>query len=189
MGTKKIKWHEARDIGRRIADKAFEHLTTPLEVKRNAVAGLCYQAVLDTIGCPAGVLLASGFAEETNMVQIDLSNSYGNQITTRYRVDSDCPRLVRPSGYHTEMKLVDDDLYEKYMDIEVLLSPYESKREELMLEIQSQVEGKTANQAMKNWPEAAEIIADVLQLGSPAMTVPLEQLLARFLPALPAPKE
>ncbi len=189
MGTKKIKRHEARDIGRRIAEKAFEHLITPLEVKRNAVTGLCYQAVLDTIGCPAGVLLASGFAEETNMVRIDLSNNYGNQTATYHSVGSDRPRLIRPSGYSAKLKLVDDDLYEKYMEVEVLLKPYDSKRDALMSELQSQVEGKTATQAMKNWPEAAEIIADVLQIGSPAMTVPLEQLLARFLPALPAPKE
>lgn len=189
MGTKKIKWHEAREIGRKISNKAFEHLTAPLEVKRNAVAGLCYQAVLDNIGCPAGVLKAAGFAEETNMVQIDLTNNYGNQTTISYSVSEDRARIIRPSGYHAELKLSHDELYDKYMDVEVLLNPLEQKRDALMSELQSQVEGKTATQAMKNWPEAADIIADVLQLGSPAMTVPLEQLLARFLPALPAPKE
>lgn len=47
MGGKKIIWGEANDIARRIANKAFEHLTTPLKREEDKIALDAYREVFN----------------------------------------------------------------------------------------------------------------------------------------------
>lgn len=188
MSTKKIKWHEARNIGQKIARKAFAHILDPLEAEYKRAAQGVYNFTLAEIGLTPARLMELGLCTDGSSVTITLSNGNGNEIEVHYDAPDKELKVIRPYGYNG-FNIESETLYHQMVSILSRLKPFTDKRDALADELQSQVDGKTVTQAMKNWPEAADIIADIMQVGVPAMTIPLEQLLARFLPALPAPKE
>ena len=53
--------------------------------------------------------------------------------------------------------------------------------------LQDQLEGRTTKQAIGAWPEAADIIAKIAEVETSSFTRPLEVLLAKYMPMLPAP--
>lgn len=187
MGSKKIIWGEANDIARRIAYKAFEHLTTPLDREEDKIALEAYNAIFNLLGVSEKQLLESGFATTTSSIHIDVRNVHGQELTLRSSSLND-EQYLRPNGYDA-MVLIDDDLFQHATKLKQRQNPLNEKRSDLQNVLRDELIGKTATFAMKSWPEAADIISDVLNLGKPMMTVPLEVLLAKFLPMLPSPKE
>lgn len=186
MGSKKIIWGEANDIARRIAYKAFEHLTTPLKREEDKIALDAYRKVFNLLGVSKKLLLESGFATTTSNIHIDVRNAHGQELELR-STSSDEEYLCPNGGY--SMVLIDDDLFQHATKLKQRQNPLNEKRSDLQNVLRDELIGKTATFAMKSWPEAADIISAVLNLGKPTMTVPLEVLLAKFLPMLPSPKE
>lgn len=182
MGTKYLKYWDADAIARKMSEKAFEHLTKPLADKINYIASLAYEQYLAKVGVTekqAIELLGSASA-----AVITLDDGKGNDIRITYT----CEDVASFSCYHSHV-IENSGLYDQYQEVLAVLKPYESQKFELLAEIRKQIEGKSISAVTKNWPEAAYFINE-LGYGVPknAMTTPLESLLARFLPALPAPE-
>jgi hypothetical protein len=188
MSVAKIKYYEASDIGNRIADKAFAHLVTPLEDKLNIFLKGRYDALVrDVIGgdriaelVKAGVLLDNGGAFLKFVGQKEDFTEY---------LKGDL--VVSPAGYSNAFIIDDEVAFEAYVTLVTPLRALRHKRALLVDELKSQCEGKSAKAVMKAWPEAAQIVADFFHITvdgkDTSMTSPLEQLLAKFMPMLPAP--
>lgn len=186
--SSKIRYHDAGRIADAIAEKAFEHLTKPLEAEQQKLGWAAYQAMFKELGTSPQMLLRAGFAEGRTEQQLSILNSSGQEACITLVSENE---FAAPSSWgNSEMRHQDDDMFERANDLAIRLAPYYTARGKLRDELKNQIEDKTVNTVLKNWPEASAIILQLLDIESkPDMTVPLEQLLARFLPALPAPKE
>ena len=184
MGVKNITSYEASDIARQIAKKAFEHLLAEPYQKLNYAGGLAYDRLYEVMGTTPQKMLAAGFGGNSNTVRINVTNLDGQEQSVEYRKED----VVQALGYYPA-KLCDDAMFDLITEAKLLTNPLEAKRAELEGELRSQLIGKSAATAKKAWPEAAEFIDAhfCITTGTP-MTQPLEELLARFLPMLPAPQ-
>lgn len=186
MSTAKIKWSEAGRIARVIGGKAFEHLMKPHQTKLHDLAVKAYNQLWYNLGAMPHTLVKHGYATEQDYMTIKLYNSHG-QYGELELTRNDDAKWIAPAGYHDEAVLTDDELFDELTAILEQYNPLKQNRSDLIDELTAQLDGKTVKQAMTAWPEAADIIAQVKGINHPPMTTPLEQLLARFLPALPAP--
>jgi hypothetical protein len=93
--------------------------------------------------------------------------------------------------------LLGDGLNVSGFDYDLLMEALEAqytvlkKRSEFVDTVKQQIEGRTYTKIIKAWPELEEIIRAtvVIDEAQGSITTPFENLLARFLPALPAPAE
>ena len=189
MSATKIKYYEANTIAARIADKAFEHLLAPHVKLSEAFTKRQYEKILETIGTSHIATLTNlGLLEEDSNCYIEFT-SKGREATVEYSPENP---VFSIAGYGSRpYKIRDDAVFDEYEEIAGPIETLEKQSRQLSKELQSQLEGKSAKQAMKAWPEAAGIIADYFKLSldgkDVSMTSPLEVLLAKYLPALPAP--
>ena len=97
----------------------------------------------------------------------------------------------RPWGFSTYncLSIQDAGMYARAHEVRQKRERLAVAQGQLREELRSQLLGKTTKQAIEAWPEAAKIISDVAEVGTEgSITKPLEALLARFIPALPAPQ-
>lgn len=189
MSTKKIDWGKANRIAAKISQKAFAHLIEPFEKEEKEIASAAFEKVLETFD--ANKLVSFGFANRNSSLNIHLigSKTKDDILVQIPCVDMTVNKYLSVNGYG-DIKLHSPDLYALAMDMFQRKQPFVEKCNELEIEIRSQLEGKTVTTAIKAWPEAASIINDVMGISDiESMTQPLEVLLGRFLPQLPAPKE
>ena len=186
MASKKINWNMACKIADKIAAKAFEHLTAPLERELGIIAAEAWAIFAAKFDFPA--LAEHDFVKVTDTLTITLySSRYGNdessvRVTHRGKAYKGLP--------WDDPSLTDDALDERAFPVRGRLAELVTSRGKLANTLRNQLNGKTSSQAMKAWPEAAQIIAECCDLDNPVrqFTVPLETLLAKFLPLLPAPQ-
>lgn len=184
MKHRKIGQKLADDIAQAIADKAFEHLIPAAQKRAEAISRLAYAK------------LASLF---------DLEALYKTEVCGK---GGTCSIRVRPEGDPSDANIAyanisadvfwfrtwtapiidDTSIHEQLVEVRAELARLSQKYTDLRRELRAQLLGKTTKQAVEAWPEAAGIIADVADLDETgAFVKPLETLLAKFLPALPAP--
>ena len=183
MKHRKINYKLANQLATTIADKAFEHLLGPAGEALQAVAREAYAKIEATLDLRAAAKI--GLADQTQSVALDIRSSVAGR--------SDIVVCTGQPGYTTcgwrHIELIDDELYARAAEASACVQTLYKSRFELVRELQAQLAGKTTKQALEAWPEAAEIIVKVANLdgASDSFTKPLEVLLAKFLPALPAP--
>ena len=187
MKHRKIGQQLADDIAAAIAGKAFEHLIPAAQKRAEAISRLAYAK------------LASLF---------DLEALYKTEVCGK---GGTCSIRVRPEGDPSDANLAyasisaadvfcfrtwaapiidDTPIHEQLVEVRAELARLTRNHADLRKELRIQLLGKTTKQAVEAWPEAAEIIANVAGLNpTDSFTKPLETLLAKFLPALPAPVE
>lgn len=184
MSSKKITWRFSRSIAERIANKAFEHLIDPIEAPMKDIA----RKVIDEANIDWKTLHEHKIVTESlgSAVAVDiLPHSYtvpeGHEIVVWVEYPYNTHR-------YDNMRFFDDAAYDQLIDLQKRRNALVEKREALNTEIIAQIEGKTVNVVCKAWPEAEQIIKLTMGIGDGvSITRPLEDLLKRFLPMLPAP--
>jgi hypothetical protein len=188
MGLKKMSRQEAHCVARDIATKAFAHLFIP---HTNAMTELCYDIYVDFL------TRANIGAEQLKVLgEFDMVNLCDNHLRIYFQT---------PSGQHVGSEHVSPEgkllplisntitckspaFISGYRDLLAAAQPLREKHAALVEELTNALEGQSATRAMKEWPEAAAIIADYFGLAMPQpLPKPLEALLARHMPLLPAP--
>ena len=184
MKHRKIGQELARNIASAIADKAFEHLLPQAQAECRAIADEAYDRIDADLNFAkmaeyGFAYRVSGCAQRIIRIVADRDNYADLKTSARPWVLSTYNCLyVEDAGLYARAR-------EARQNRERLAVAQRQLREEL----QSQLLGQTTKQAIEAWPEAAEIIADIAEVGTESpITKPLEALLARFIPALPAPQ-
>ena len=184
MKHRKIGQQLADAIAKAIVDKAFEHLIPAAKKAVEAVAVEAYSKIDAEIdlyrACEYGLVREN---ESIAVVSIRTDDEKQSQLLTL---------VANHKGFRTagwdEMRLVDNGVYARAKAAHENLDRLCSQKNQLSKELRLQLIGKTTKQALEAWPEAAEIITSVAALDETDDFVkPLETLLAKFLPALPAP--
>ena len=185
MKHRKIGQVLARNIASAIADKAFEHLLPQAQAECKAIADEAYDRI-DT-ELDFAKMAEYGFAYR--------ASNGGAQRSIRIVADRDnyvdLTTSERPWGLsiYNCLSLTDAGMYARAHEASQKRARLAVAHRQLRDELQSQLLGQTTKQAIEAWPEAAEIIADIAEVGTESpITKPLEALLARFIPALPAPQ-
>jgi len=179
--NKRLKYHELHNLAHAIAEKAFEHLTKPLQKELNYIAGQVYERVFTDLGVTQDQIRP--FTGENDRAYIMLDNGKGESVEVLYSHKN----IVSLSRYDSRV-VTDEKLYDAYIAVAKALDPFNENSRDLQNMLREQMDGKTVNQIAKAWPEAAPFMTRWLT-PTANMTVPLENLLAKFLPALPAPTE
>lgn len=185
MKHRKIGQKLANDIAQAIAGKAFEHLIPAAQKRAEAISRLAYtklaslfdlEALYKTEVCDKGGTCSirvrpEGDPSDANLAYVSISAA-----------DVFCFRT------YTAPIIDDTSIHEQLVEVRAELARLTRNHADLRRELRAQLLGKTTKQAVEAWPEAAGIIADVADLDETgAFVKPLETLLAKFLPALPAP--
>ncbi len=194
---KVINGHHVNNIGHLIASKAFAHLMPALIEGRKAYAEEALYAQLKADGITM---------EEIAKVQKWKCRSM--HVQCNVRVGGDCIMLGYQGHYWDipkeerakfavwpmeEVNITDEAALEAFRKADEAYSTTNRKMINLGAELSRQLMGKTVAQACKAWPEAAEMICHEMNvpygdiIAATAMVTPLSQLLAQYLPALPAP--
>lgn len=186
MAATLITKHIALQIAEKIAEKAFEHLILPLEREKQAmfheylaeIYGLFSEDQLDAME-------RVGILEYNEHVGLSF---HGSEDTKQLTCKMPKKHLT-PGNWNNTFKVFGEDRYVRASALQSRLRDMEQRQNAMRNELQAQMTGKTAVKIVELWPEAGEIIKEVLgdDYRDGGVTAPLEVLLARFLPALPAP--
>lgn len=177
MASKKIGWWECDRIADEISEKAFEHLIDPLQHKLQEGVRTVWQT--STCAEQLSWMIKHGLAESSNDAETSVL-----LVPQSYTVDL-CVgvQLVLGVRFHSSVRVFSDDAYGKLIGDYEALQQLFVRRGELATQLRKQLSGKTTLQACKAWPEAEDIIRRITKEGkSSDFTVPLESLLAKFLP-------
>ena len=183
MASKKISHNLASNIARRIAEKAFEHLIAPLEKQMEIFGKEGYFLLID--GIDINLLKERGIVCNEGPLVFKVRKPSDESEDSAIALQ--CDTGWRAYGWATPT-LIDLSFWERVVVVSEKLKGYVSKRFAFQSELRIQLEGKSSAAATKAWPEAAFIIAEECGYDPRPMTVPLEELLMKFLPMLPAPK-
>lgn len=196
MGTLRtiIGHWEGSKIAAAVAKKAFHHLKEPYNQRMLALG----KNALDTfishgLGTTQAKLVGVGMGFEsktcTDWYYIEVRSTSGQTVSIPYAIHGDTCfvlhavtsnfYLVSEQIYQQFTTLVEDDGYRAILE----------SMDQLEREMYDQCVCKTVRAVVKAWPEVTDIVYDVLRIQEPrGMTTPLEVLLSKYLPALPAPK-
>lgn len=203
MSRSKLDSWQASNIARRIANKAFAHLTQPLKRRLKALAAQAYAEHIAKAGLSKGKL---GLLQELKIVSsyATLTVDFGEVGGSRLEA-----QVGHTGGHdHTGSWVPDEDAFNGEFAMSDLsgpfspevtkaangvaqeLKPVQEREWELAAELAVYMVGKSAANVIKSWPEAAGIVRDYFGMEHPNINEiprPLEQLLSRHLLALPAP--
>lgn len=184
----KVDWRAAGNIARRVAEKAFSHLIDPIQTQLNelyikAAAALVENLIKDVDAAVEAGLVVLGTNGHVKIASKDKSNDVHVSFTSATTF-----AFLNTAYSWSAPTYIDTDTYEEHVRLNNLVAPHIEKRSQLEDTIKEQIEGKTFKTVLDTWPEIAPIIHELYDIqGGSGMTVPFEQLLTRFLPALPAP--
>lgn len=184
MSTKKVNYSMANSISSKIADKAFQHLTEPLERALSEIADTAYARIIEKCGINTEVVKQMNVFSCTDSTSIDICNGSGQEVVVSTTSVKEGWLDLGPRWNNPEY--VDEELFNKAFEINSQLDQINSRRNELQRTLMQQIEGRTIKQVLDAWPEAAPFLGIAQR---PDMIRPLERLLAQYLPALPAPEE
>lgn len=186
MSKHKISNREAANIAGKIADKAFEHLIEPAEARLQGVLGEAYWKIAGNWDQATIESLAKHCVLHTgDSIEIYVHDS---KHGANFNLKGD--GLVSSGGYGYDLTVSDADLLDKLQELSNELKQLRVKRNNLEFELVKQIVGRTAKSVIENWPEAEAFVKDEFpekSVDKPVMT-PLETLLGKFIPALPAPQ-
>ena len=188
MASKITKWQSER-IGDQIAKKAFEHLFVPVHKRQAALAQQAYNSFMAGFSDQQiRLLVEADMLQLGDNILITVKNHAGQEelLTDRLNTLEDGFYVRRGWG---NIEFLDDELYSAASDAKTEENKLGALCSNLRCTITSQCAGKSPNSVLKAWPEAGDILMDVVgSIDGGSLTTPLEQLLARFLPMLPAPQ-
>lgn len=186
MAATRITKYIAGQIATKIAERAFEHLVLPLEREKQA---LFHEQLIEIYGLFSENQLDAmeklGILEYNKHIGIVFIGSDRNE-----HISCEMPKkYLTPDNWNNSFKVIGEDRYVRACNLQKRIEDMERRRRAMSKEIEAQITGKTAVKVVELWPEAGEIVKDVLgdDYRDGGVTAPLEVLLARFLPALPAP--
>lgn len=184
---RKINWHQSRDIAKGISEKAFEHLVNPVGLQIAQVVEAAMR--IDFIGRNAPLLLTAKLLYPADGYITVAVFPVSYEVPEGHSLITAAGRFGFRECGHKLLQIYDDRAYELLLPLVTQRNELAAKQSALYGVLNQQIEGKTAGAVRKAWPEATEIIDKVLGESSGVqLTQPLEQLLARFLPMLPAPQ-
>lgn len=185
MSKSKIDKHEANRIAENISDEAFAHLIKPITEQINALLRTAYHAYMRKD--MAAFLVERGLAGQNSAVEVVVR--YGTGTTTEI-IRGDTGEFTVPIGHSNQFKFLTAAETPEYAQLHEAHAPLRQKRAALRNELSKQMVGRSASKVMKTWPEAAPFVARYFELDTATheMTTPLDALLAKYLPMLPAPK-
>ncbi len=184
--TKMNDW-ETASIARRISEKAFEHVIGPIDNKINELLRAGYANTLSLLGVSPSILAEHGIGELTDKISVEIK--VDGQIHEE-KINGDTGEFISTRRYGCDFIFVESAITAKYVELCLERAPSRNQRHALTEELSKQMVGRSAKAVMKTWPEAADFIASYFNIVNPIseMTKPLEVLLAKYLPMLPAPK-
>lgn len=187
MSSKKISKDASRTISGRIAKKAFEHLIPALEEQVKQLGIEASEKLHSQID--ASLLRKLNIVQgDTNTMRIWVYSRAEDLGNESRKVNLDGPGWS--ASHWNAVSIVDADLAARASVVIERLQDLCKKRSALAQELCEQCIGKTVKAALAAWPEAADIISDVTDVPlTQGFVSPLENLLAKFLPMLPAPAE
>lgn len=183
MKHRKISYQLAREIGAAIAHKAFEHLRPAVEDQLQAVMQEAYQQAEAQLDFTA--MKNFNIVEETDNVRLAVRPMNGADSEIKYSTGKPGYQMVASSW--ATMTVYDDELFARADVLNNRLKDMHQRAYNMARELQGQLEGRTTKQAIEAWPEAADIIAKTAGVETSSFTRPLEVLLAKYMPMLPAP--
>jgi cobalamin biosynthesis Mg chelatase CobN len=186
MSLRKINQDEAKRIANRISRKAFAHLIDPLEQQVHSIFKSAYDvATVFYDVATLRSLLAADVIRMEKTASVTLLSGH-NRID--YQIFAENEIII--SSKYGEFEVQDSMRYEMAIDLLKELRLREKRRKELYMELQGQILGKSAKAVISAWPEVKEIVEQMFNVcGASGIESPLEVVLGRFLPALPAPTQ
>ena len=182
MKHRKISKTLAQDLASAITIKAFEHLVPAAEASVEAVGHAAYEKLDAAVDLHK--LSAYGLVEKSDCPTLDICSSDPQQKCVTISIARK-GYAFKGWGHYC---IRDDALFTQATAAVARTRQLYKARSSLHRELYSQLLDKTTKQAVEAWPEAAEVIAEVADLDDDGnFTKPLEVLLVKFLPALPAP--
>ena len=189
MSKQKININEAGAISTSIAEKAFEHLINPIDERIQTTLRDAYDQI--TKGWSSSTI--SGMIEHcliSETDRLDMEVSDGKHSIRMSLIDESL--LQSRSNWDSNFYINDPDLHDKLVELHRERGQLAQKRTALQTEIALQIIGRNTKQVLEAWPEAKSFIDEQFPEkkpeAKPSMDAPLDALLARFLPALPAPQ-
>lgn len=187
MSKHKINSSEAVSIANKIADKAFEHLIEPAEGRLQDLLEDAYWKIAGNWDQATIESLTKHRALHTgNKIEIYVTDG---KHGANFDLKGD--NLVCKGSYGSDLIVSDANLLDKLQELSSELKQLRVKRNNLHFELVAQIAGRSAKSVIENWPEAETFVKDEFPektVDKPVMTTPLETLLGKFLPALPAPQ-
>lgn len=186
MSITKITSNEANSIAINIANKAFDHLIKDKAEALKRCALELYYGVEQELGAEAlQTLKKHGLVRKTKTVTLRITHSNKAYFDMTVDFGEEVEHLTE---FYDVITITDDSIHETYEGLKGDLAALNNKRESLRQELYNQMVGRSAKKMKEAWPEAAELFDCYFgPTGGGEITSPLGNLLARFLPALPAP--
>lgn len=182
----KISKYQAQEIARLISHKAFEHLIKPYQAHQHQLAIEVYGEFLKIFDGYIDKLEECHLISKSKRVSITVKNKAGQECNIQTIGEYTC---YEKNGWGA-LEILNDAYYDLVVNVTSEINKLNHKRYELEKAIQAQCQGKSPASVMKAWPEAGEILTSVMgSIEGGSLTAPLESLLARFLPMLPAPTQ
>lgn len=194
MSTKKIKYNDAASISNSMAKKAFEHLTSPLnkelcEITEDTLA-------IHTSDIDVKRLVSLGVVNLSTHCDVTINDGTGKEeeveLGSRYyygdRHDENLEKYP-PKYLAHSISVTDRVAYERIYPIATKYKETIHNRNALANELRGQIEGRTVTYVMKHWPEAIPFVTKQMNMNTNVgpIFVPLENLIAKYFMALPAP--
>ena len=183
MKHRKISGRLAYEIGDAISRKAFAHLRPAVEEQLKAVMQEAYQQAEAQLDFTA--LKNFNIVEEVDNVRLAVRPMNGADKEVKYLTGK--PGYQLGASSWAVMTVYDDELFARADVLNSRLKDMQQRTYDMARELQDQLKGRTTKQAIEAWPEAADIIAKVAGVETSSFTRPLEVLLAKYMPMLPAP--
>lgn len=191
MSQSKMNSYEASCIAKTIAVKAFAHVLDPLDKEVNFYLYGCYCKIMTSERIEHHVQYGMGeYADKiTVKVHVPCADNPSGERTYEEAISSDVLDLCKTSRWGPDFVFFTIEETSEYTRLCAKRAPWRTHRDELAKELVRQLSGRSAKQSMKDWPEAADIIADHFGITTHiAMVKPLEVLLSKYLPMLAAPQ-
>ena len=177
-----------------MADKAFAHLFMPLLQAETELANRAYiELTEDVLGLSldqiSGLIKCKlvKYVEEADFI-IEIIDDGGNSITVKAHEQRSENSPMYISSLTHPQELVSSELYKEAAKLNAKIKKLKDKHEELRGELEEQIGGRSSKEVCAEWPEAAHIIIEVMELDRPEIVKPLEVIMSKHLPALSAPK-
>lgn len=185
-------WGKATDVAEAISRKAMEHLVKPLNDEEHELAEKIYARIIKECSLTEKQIKAMAerkLVDMTANTAIEVQDASGNTLSCSTHNEGGKEKYIESTTY-SRMCVKDDALYAEIADLEARRNAVEAQRNDMMVALRDQINGRSTKEVFGEWPEAIPIVAQVMEmeLDRPPLIKPLEQLLAKFLPALPAPK-
>jgi len=197
MSSKKIGYYDARRISENVANKAFEHLLSPMQVECDRMAKEAYDAVLINLGLGytnTKLMAAAGLISmcRSCTIQIVMGKDEDGDTLTEGVAMLGSDDYDAPKSYVCSRMTIPEDLAGDLHEMWEKMGPIVEAKQQLEVRINCDISGKTPTSVIKKWPELRGFIEDVMGVqGTGELVVPFSDVLQKYLGqfvALPAPE-